>query len=290
MGKFRIEQYVKKNWKLFFIFLYIGYLLTFINFIIYIRLSYKSYKDKKIKDDKILLFFFRATTNFLNGIFYCPFLEANLIVIFHNILSPFFNEHIKKYSDAHIIYIIMGSFSILYLFFICLNYTNFRFSKEEECSITIGRFVIINSFRLFLLIKTFFLFIIYISSAIDIKIFFYVFICFLSAIYFYSNYLEYSYQYGQNIIRKLYLFFGAVYLLISMFLIFGYFIRRSSFKGLIDILFVFAFLSFIIIFSFPSKEMKINLENYSFKNEYEVYNQLILMIISVQKKKKKNKK
>ena len=289
MGKFRIEQYVKKNWKLFFIFLYIGYLLTFINFFIYIRLSYKSYKDKKIKDDKILLFFFRATTNFLNGIFYCPFLEANLIVIFHNILSPFFNEHIKKYSDAHIIYIIMGSFSILYLFFICLNYTNFRFSKEEECSITIGRFVIINSFRLFLLIKTFFLFIIYISSAIDIKIFFYVFICFLSAIYFYSNYLEYSYQYGQNIIRKLYLFFGAVYLLISMFLIFGYFIRRSSFKGLIDILFVFAFLSFIIIFSFPSKEMKINLENYSFKNEYEVYNQLILMIISVQKKKNDRK-
>ena len=73
MGKFRIEQYVKKNWKLFFIFLYIGYLLTFINFFIYIRLSYKSYKDKKIKDDKILLFFLEQQQIFLMGYFIVHF-------------------------------------------------------------------------------------------------------------------------------------------------------------------------------------------------------------------------
>ena len=290
MANFRIEKYVSKNWKLFFIFLYIGYLLIFINFILYIRLSYNSYKDKKIKDHKLLLIIFRVSTYCLNGILYSPFLEANLIVLFNNnMLTPFFNEHITKYSDAHIAYIIMGAFSILYLFYICHNFTNFKFSKEESYCITIGRFVIINSSRIFHLIKTFFLAIIYISIVIELQIFFYVFICFLSAFYFYSNYLEYSYQYGQNIIRKIYLFFGAVYLLISIFLLLGYLIRLSSFRGLIDILSIFSFLSLIIIFSFPGKEMNINLENYSFKNEYEVYNQLKLMIISIQRKKNDRK-
>ena len=289
MENFRIEKFVYKNWKLFFIFLYIGYLLIFINFILYIKLSYESFKDQKIKDHKFLLLIFRATTYCLNGVLYCPFLESNLMVLFNNVFTPFFNDHITEYSSAHIVYIIMGIFSILYTFIICFNFINFRHSKDEESSITIGRFVIINSFRILHLIKTSFLVSIYISMTIDLKIFLYVFIFFLSAYYFYSNYLEYSYQYGQNMIRKLYLFFGVVYLLISIFLVLGFLIRFSSFKGLIDILFIFSFLSFIIIFSFPNKEMNINLENYSFRNEYEVYNQLQLMIISIQRKKNDRK-
>ncbi len=71
---FRIEQYFTRNWKLFFIFLYLCYVFIFLNFLIYVTLSFKSYKNKTIKDNKFLLLFFRATTSCLNGIFYFPFL------------------------------------------------------------------------------------------------------------------------------------------------------------------------------------------------------------------------
>ena len=67
------------NWKLFFIFLYFGYLLILINFIIYLRLSIKSYKGIKIKDDFIYLFIFRFTSCILNEIIYCPFLGKIII-------------------------------------------------------------------------------------------------------------------------------------------------------------------------------------------------------------------
>jgi hypothetical protein len=71
---FRIEQYFSRNWKLFFIFLYSCYIFIFLNFIIYLTLSFKSYKNQTIKENKFLLLFFRAITSCLNGIFYFPFL------------------------------------------------------------------------------------------------------------------------------------------------------------------------------------------------------------------------
>ena len=119
--------------------------------------------------------------------------------------------------------------------------------------------------------------------------FFFIFILFLCIIYFYSNYLEYSYQYGQNFIRKLYLFFGAIYLLISIFMVIGFLIRKSKFNGLINILSIFCILSGILIYSIPKKEININLENFCFRNEFEVYNQLKLISLSMEKKKKDRK-
>lgn len=71
---FRLEQFFLNNWRLFFIFLYLGYIFIFINFIIFLRISYKSFKKKKIKDDFLLLSIFRGTSSLLSGIFYTPFL------------------------------------------------------------------------------------------------------------------------------------------------------------------------------------------------------------------------
>ena len=189
----------------------------------------------------------------------------------------------------HIIYIILGCISFIYLFPLCFFYTIYWFSNSESSKIKIGRFAIINSTKIFLFIKSIFLILIYIQIMYDSKIFFFALILFLSVIYFYSNYLEYSYQYGQNIIRKLYLFFGVIYLLTSIFLIIGFLIRKTKFTGLINILSIFCLLSGFLIYSIPKKEININLENFSFKSDFEVYNQLKLITLSM-KKKKNNRK
>ena len=189
----------------------------------------------------------------------------------------------------HILYIIFGSFSLIYLFPLCFFYTIYWFSKSEQSKIKIGRFVIINSSKIFLIIKSSFLILIYIQNNYDSQMFFFAFISFLCIIYFYSNYLEYSYQYGQNIIRKLYLFFGVIYLLTSIFMVIGFLIRKTKFNGLLNILSIFFALSGILIFSLPKKEININLENFSFRSDYEVYNQLKLISISMEKKKKDRK-
>ena len=149
--------------------------------------------------------------------------------------------------------------------------------------------MIVNSMKIFFLIKTSFYIIIYIQTIYDLDIIFYVFILFLCVIFCYSNYLEYNYQYGQDSLRKVYFFFSVDYLLISFFLTLGFLIKTTSFNGLINILCVFIILSAFIIFSLPKKEMEINLENYSFKNDLEVYNQLKLISISM-KKRKNNRK
>ena len=159
----------------------------------------------------------------------------------------------------HILYIIFGSFSLIYLFPLCFFYTIYWFSKSEQSKIKIGRFVIINSSKIFLIIKSSFLILIYIQNNYDSQMFFFAFISFLCIIYFYSNYLEYSYQYGQNIIRKLYLFFGVIYLLTSIFMVIGFLIRKTKFNGLLNILSIFFALSGILIFSLPKKEININL-------------------------------
>ena len=66
--------------------------------------------------------------------------------------------------------------------------------------------MIVNSMKIFFLIKTSFYIIIYIQTIYDLDIIFYFFILFLCVIFCYSNYLEYNYQYGQDSLRKVYFF------------------------------------------------------------------------------------
>ena len=70
-------------------------------------------------------------------------------------------------------------------------------------------------------------------------------------------------------------------------MVIGFLIRKSKFNGLINILSIFCILSGILIYSIPKKEININLENFCFRNEFEVYNQLKLISISMEKKKKR---
>ena len=82
---------------------------------------------------------------------------------------------------------------------------------------------------------------------------------------------------------------SCIYFETCCLLYIGYLIKKSSFKGLIYILCVISILNIIYFITFLEREIKIDLTNIGFKSEYEVYNELTLLINLI-KEMKNNRK
>ena len=216
-------------------------------------------------------------------------LEINLIVIFCEKPKNYFRGKFKCWNSEHYFYFILSIIYLVFKIFLSLLIVFLKFSKDElNCSAT-SKFIISNHLKVLLYVKTIslILFSLYKKySKTGVICFF--FMC-ISIFLLYSTYIEFINQNKQNLQLTIHLILSLVYVHTCILLMFGYLIRNRNFKGLIYILCLLILYTIFYFFTSSEKDIKIDLNNIVFKEEFQVYNQLMLLTNSIEKMKNDRK-
>ena len=248
-----------------------------------------SYNDKKFEKRKNSIIFFRTSLVIIQMFSYYNGLEINLIVIFCEKPKNYFRGKFKCWNSEHYLYFILSIIYLVFKFFLSLLIVFLKFSKDElNCSAT-SKFIISNHLKVLLYVKTIslILFSLYKKySKTGVICFF--FMC-ISIFLLYSTYIEFINQNKQNLQLTIHLILSLVYVHTCILLMFGYLIRNKNFKGLIYILCLLILYTIFYFFTSSDKDIKIDLNNIVFKEEFQVYNQLMLLTNSIEKMKNDRK-
>ena len=216
-------------------------------------------------------------------------LEINLIVIFCEKPKNYFRGKFKCWNSEHYFYFILSIIYLVFKIFLSLLIVFLKFSKDElNCSAT-SKFIISNHLKVLLYVKTIslILFSLYKKySKTGVICFF--FMC-ISIFLLYSTYIEFINQNKQNLQLTIHLILSLVYVHTCILLMFGYLIRNRNFKGLIYILCLLILYTIFYFFTSSEKDIKIDSNNIVFKEEFQVYNQLMLLTNSIEKMKNDRK-
>ena len=216
-------------------------------------------------------------------------LEIHLIVIFCEKPKKYFREKFKCWNSEHYLYFFLSIIYLVFKFFLCLLMVVLKFSKDELNSSATSKFIISNHLKVLLFVKSISLILFSFHkkySKTGIICFF--FICISSFLLYYTH-LEFIYQNNKNLQLTIHLFLSLVYTHTCLLLMIGYLIKNTSFKGLIYILFLLILYDIIYFFILSDKEVKIDLNNIIFKEEFHVYKQLMLLSNSIGKMKNDRK-
>ena len=216
-------------------------------------------------------------------------LEIHLIVIFCEKPTKYFRGKFKCWNSEHYLYFILSIIYFVFKFILCLLIVVLKFSKDELNSSATSKFIISNHLKVLLFVKTISLILFsLLKKYSNPGIICFCFIC-ISSFLLYSTYIEFKNQNNKNLQLAIHLVLSLVYTHTCFLLMIGYLIRNTSFKGLIYILFLLILYDITFFFTSLDKEVKIDLNNIIFKEEFQVYNQLMLLSNSIGKMKNDRK-
>ncbi len=186
------------------------------------------------------------------------------------------------YSN-HFLYFILSILYCVFEFFLTSSFNKLYYNKHESCCSSISKFIISNHTVIIYIIKiiSITLFSYHKIHSIDEIICFFFFISSIILLYFIT--VEYKYQFGKNTKLKIHFALSNIYLFASLLLEIGYLIRKKNFNGLIYILCVLTLMDFIYFLTLNENEITIEVRNLSGQKEFQIYNQLNLLIYSLEK-------
>ncbi len=232
---------------------------------------------------KNIFYFFRDLLVLTQMFSYYSGMEVHLILIFCENPDKYFRKDFKCWSSQYFIYFVLSQFYLILKFCLCEIIVNFSFSKEDLNSSSISKFIISNHCKILLYTKTASLFLFFIHKKYSIEGIICLGLLFCSVFLLFFTFLENYYQYKQCIKLTIHLILSLIYFLTCFLLNIGYLIRNTSFRGLIYILVVLILLNIVFFLTLPEKEIKIDLTNISLETEFQVFNQLNLLINSIEK-------
>ena len=259
------------------------------SFILYINLIIYILHKNKLEYRKLSLQYLRNFSK-MNQLFYFSGFEINLSVIFcKKTSSNYFMNRFECCYSNHFLYFILSILYCVFEFFLTSSFNKLYYNKHESCCSSISKFIISNHTVIIYIIKiiSITLFSYHKIHSIDGIICFYFFISSIILLYFIT--VEYKYQFGKNTKLKIHFALSNIYLFASLLLEIGYLIRKKNFNGLIYILCVLTLMDFIYFLTLNENEITIEVRNLSGQKEFQIYNQLNLLIYSLEKIKKDRK-
>ena len=186
------------------------------------------------------------------------------------------------YSN-HFIYFILSILFCVFEFLLSSSFNMLNYNKNESCSSSISKFIISNHSLILYIIKIFSLTLFSYHKINSINGLICLFFLVSSFILLYFTSIEYKYQFGKNKKLKIHFILSYIYFFSSLLLEIGYLIRKNNFNGLIYILCVLTLMDFIYFFTLNEKEITVEIRNLSGQKELQIYNQLSLLIYSLDK-------
>ena len=277
---FRIIYFFENNWIGFTIVTIFTFIFSIFSFLCYTKLFFDSFFNIKISNQIVLLKFVGINFCFLYHLLYFPFMEINLNIIMCPNDSIVTHNKYSCYKGKYNIFLILSIICSIIEFYISLLYVNFYYNKGDTCSYSISKYVIMNSQRIFLFIKTIFLISFYINKKYNLKNL--IFLVFLigSYINLYCFYIEklYSIKIKLNLILNFYL--SIIIIIVSFLLFMANLLKHKNFKGFFYIGILMFILFVLFIYTKPKSNLKIQ-KFYSFKSELEIYTHINFLLINL---------
>ena len=187
------------------------------------------------------------------------------------------------YYSNHYLYFILSILYCIFQFFLCYSFILLYYNKNESCCSSISKFIISNHSLILFFIKVISLILYSYHKIHSINSLICLFFLLSSIIVLYFTRIEYFYQYGKNTKLKIHFFLSYVYLFTCLLLGIGYLIRKKNFNGLIYILCVLTIMDFLYFFTLNENEITVDIRNLSALKEFQIFNQLNLLISSLNK-------
>ena len=206
-------------------------------------------------------------------------IELNLIIIFCDESSIYISN---CWDSQHYFYFILSIAYCILKIILSSLISIYGYTKNDLMTSAISKFVISNHVIVLLYTKTFSLLLFFFNKRYSKNGLICFFLLLVSIFFFYYIFLEYKFQHQKNLKLFIYFISSCLYFETCCLLFIGYLINKTSFNGLIYILCVIFILNIIFFITYPEREIKINLNNIYFKSDYEIYNQLSLLINFIQ--------
>ena len=269
---------------MFLYFIIFTYCIIFMSFLLYANLLKYYFQKRNIEKRKFQISLLRIIMGCLKSIFFIPFVESYLSLIFCKNEGILFGNKYKCFNKTHNIFFIISIICLLILIYLTYLFIAFSFSKAKDRQSSISKYLIMNSSKSFFFNKIAILIIQSINAIYSIK----KIICFslfcVSYFHLYCFLIEYHYQEDVLIHNKIYFYLNFIYIISTTTLFLGYIVRKDSFEGLIYLLFLGIIIIIALILIWPEQTLK-NSIFIHFKNEYVAYNETRLFINSIKERK-----
>ena len=263
--------------------MFMSILIVFIIFILFSYLIIQSYKEIQIRKHKITFSFIRISMNLCKSIFYIPLIEIFFTVIVCD--KNYFKENNICWKSEHLVYCIFCMISFLILLFLSFIFTRVSFSNKEKFSSSVSKYLIINADLILLISRTFDVILLELCIVIEltnITIFFFVISSLLCA---YWIYIERKYQNTKvNAAINIKYVFNIFFFVNCFLLLIGNLINKRSFLGIFYIFIIISIAFLVLIYSFSLKNIILNRP---IKNQFEIYNNIRIIIELVENKNQK---
>ena len=269
---------------MFLYFIIFTYCIIFMSFLLYANLLKYYFQKRNIEKRKFQISLLRIIMGCLKSIFFIPFVESYLSLIFCKNEGILFGNKYKCFNKTHNIFFIISIICLLILIYLTYLFIAFSFSKAKDRQSSISKYLIMNSSKSFFFNKIAILIIQSINAIYSIK----KIICFslfcVSYFHLYCFLIEYHYQEDVLIHNKIYFYLNFIYIISTTTLFLGYIVRKDSFEGLIYLLFLGIIIIIALILIWPEQTLK-NSIFIHFKNEYVAYNETRLFLNSIKDRK-----
>ena len=249
-------------------------------FLLFFSLIIDSFKKKPLDNQRLQMDIVSNMMKIIYNLFYIPFASTMLTYLFCNNQFTLFTSENFCGSSKHYIYFCLSLIFYIILFLICLDFIAFGFSKNENISCSISKFVIKNGCVHFYLARNIIVILYFLNIKYNIGNIYFGIVFLLSLYNTYCFFIEHIYQNQQNL-NGIFFFYCSLINFFSSFLLFiGVLFRKNNFKGLIYIFSLLFLLATLYIIFEKKQKMKINYDNLSFTNDLEIFNQLRLMLLA----------
>ena len=221
---------------------------------------------------------------FLKSFLFFNFTEINMLLIFCEKNNNIFYDKIKC---GHRNQLILSSISIICFFFSIIlvhNFLTFSFDKEELFNSSISKYIIINANKFLFYTKIIIISMNSISKITNIDKATIIVMLILAFLNLYNFYSQYHFQSQNNFIQKIFYYFSYINLLSCFLLFIGIIVKNKSYNGLIYIFFSVLVVLLLYFYNYPIQEIDINKSFFSFNSDLEIYNQIRLLLDSIENK------
>ena len=276
-----IVSYYRNNSNIYMIIFYVSIIYIFICLFLYLNLLYHSFNNKKLTEFNNRATILKILTKLLYTAFTFWFIE-----VFHGLIfctknnSNFFPKNLKCWKSPHIIYFILSIISIILLNFICFIFLVYSNEKINDKHIKLSKYLINNAKLNLYFFKFIQLTLAYISLLKNINDFNIVVYFIISIINLRNFYMETQYESKKIYTNRILYNCSFINFYSFLLLFFGMIIKKSHFNGLIYIFIVLIIIHFVSLPFYKTSNFNVNKQIFSYNNDYEIFNQLRLIIES----------
>ena len=276
-----IYPYYSNNSNIYMIIFYISIIYIFVCLFLYLNLLYYSYNNKKLSEFIHRANILKILTKLLYSAFTFWFIEVFCGMIFcctdH---YSFYMKNFKCWEKTHIIYFIFSIISMILLNYICYVFLVYSNEKINDKHVILSKYLINNAKLNLFFFKLIQLSLAYISELKNIDDFNIVIFFIISIINLRNFYMETQYDSKKSFTNKI--FYHCSFInFYSFFLLFlGMIIKKTKFKGLIYVFIILLIIHFSSLPFYKTSNFKVNKQLFSYNKDYEIFNQLRLIIES----------